>query len=240
MSKKETAYIFLSKDKLRNSYLISRLDEGEIYLDDKKDPKAVMVNNNKYISMRGEVDTLVDLMKDLEPGKYHFHSIDPISFEAAERYVKDIDDHPTWMMYRPEEALGKPKTKVEELNLDDVTIIDENWGPGEEDSSDYISHRIKEGPGYGIRKDNELVAWLLTHYITDSAICLGFLHVKEGWRRRGFAKDLTEVICNYAKEKDLTPVVDIFQDNVASLSLSKSLGFEKIGENHWFEGTVPE
>ena len=240
MSRKETAYKFLSEDVLRNSYLISRLEEGDIYLDDESNPKAVMVNNDNYISMRGEVDILVDLIRDLKPDKSHFHSIDPVSFEAAGRYVKDIDDHPTWMMYRTEEAFGEPKTEVDELNLSDVPIINENWGPGEEGSSDYISHRIKEGPGYGIRKNGELVAWLLTHYITDSAICLGFLHVKEEWRRNGFARDLTEVICNYAKDHELTPVVDIFQDNVASLSLSKSLGFKKIGENHWFEGTIPE
>lgn len=241
MSKKEAAYRFLSEDELRNSYLIARLDEGDIYLDHEEDPNAVLINNNyDVISMRGDEDLLVDLMKYIDAGEYRFHSIDPISFEAAGRYVEDIDDSPTWMLYRPEEEFGMPENEVDELNLDDVPVINDHWGLGDEGSSDYISHRIKEGPAYGIRKEGELVGWVLTHYMTDTAICLGFLHVKEGWRRKGFAKDLTDKICNYAEENDLTPVIDIFQDNVASLSLSKSLGFEKIGENHWFDGTIPE
>ncbi len=241
MSRKETAYKFLSEDVLRNSYLIARLEDGDIYMDDEKNPNAVLVNNNnEVISMRGDTDILVDLLKKMEPGEYRFHSIDPESFGAAEKYVEDIDDSPTWMLYRPEEEFGTPENYVDELNLDDVPVINEHWGLGDQDSSDYISHRIKDGPAYGIRKDGELVGWVLTHYITDSAICLGFLHVKEGWRRKGFAKDLTDEICKYAAEHDLTPVVDIFQDNVASLSLSKSLGFEKIGENHWFDGNIPK
>ena len=240
MSKKETAYKFLSVDELRNSYLIARLDEGDIYLDDDSKPNGVLVNNGEIISMRGNVEVLIKMMKKIEPGQYRFHSVDSSSFEAAERYVEDIDDSPTWMLFRPKEAFGNLETEVDKLNLNDVSVINEHWGLGESDSSDYIAHRIKTGPAYGIRRDDELVAWVLTHYITDSAMCLGFLHVKECWRRRGFAKDLTDAICQDAEKQNLTPVVDIFQDNVASLSLSKSLGFEKIGENHWFEGTIPE
>jgi len=241
MSKKETAYKFLSKDELRNSYLIARLEDGDIYLDEEENPNAVLVNNNyEVISMRGDTDILIRLLKKMEPGKYRFHSIDPDSFEAAEKYVEDIDDSPTWMLFRRKDEFGTPESDVDELDLDDVPVISEHWGLGDEDSSDYISHRIKEGPAYGIRRDGELVGWVLTHYITDSAICLGFLHAKEGWRRKGFAQDLTDKICDYAAERELTPVVDIFQDNVASLSLSKSLGFEKIGENHWFDGNIPE
>ncbi|MFP4050204.1 MAG: GNAT family N-acetyltransferase [Thermoplasmata archaeon] len=238
MSKKDTAYEFLSKYKLRNSYLIARLENGDIYLDDLEDPKGILIKNGDYISMRGSEDVLLELLRDIPDGKYHFHSIDPKSFKIARKYVDEIDDNPTWMLYRPKESFSSPKNEVDELNIDDVPIINEHWGARDSDSSEYIERRIKEGPGYCVRKDDELVGWVLTHYTTDSVMCLGFLHVKEVWRRHGFAKDLTEAICQDAEKKDLTPVVDIFQDNAASLSLSKSLGFKKIGENHWFEGTI--
>ncbi|MGM0510583.1 MAG: GNAT family N-acetyltransferase, partial [Thermoplasmatota archaeon] len=180
----------------------------------------------------------VDLLKQVPEGEYRFHSVGPEGFRASEEVVKDIDDHPTWMFKRPQDAFREPEHETVELLEEDSEVIDQFWNLSGGDSTDYIEDRISNGPAYGIRRDGDLVAWCLTHHVTESAMTLGFLHVKEDWRGRGFAKSVTESMCQYALENGLIPVIDIFKDNEPSLDLAKSLGFQKIGENHWFGGEI--
>ncbi len=232
---------FLRKDPLRNAYQISMLreEEVEVFADDKDEPKGVILIREGTISMKGDKGILVDLFDEVEPGEYRFHSIDAEAFEAAKVCVRDIDDRPTWMLKRERDKFGEPKMDVVTLEEDEAHEINEYWGLGESDSTEYIKRRIREGPAYGIYQNGELVAWSLTHRVTEYAMMLGFLHVKEEWRRKGFAKAITEALCQDAIELDVTPVVDIFKDNGESLELAYALGFEKIGEGHWFSGRIP-
>lgn len=232
---------FLLKDPLRNAYQISMLDENglKVITDDMEKPHGIILVREGTITMKGDKDVLLNLMERLEPGEYRFHSVDAEAFEAAAMYVQDIDDHPTWMLKRDRDKFGEPEMEVVPLEEKDAVEINEYWGLGERDSTEYIRYRIKKGPAYGIRQDGELVAWSLTHRVTDHVMMLGFLHVKEDWRRNGFAKAITERLCRDALELGVIPVVDIFKDNRESLELAYNLGFEKIGEGHWFSGRIP-
>lgn len=237
---RQAARKFLSDDEIRNSYPIARLEneESTILLDDPENPKAVLIKMDHTVTMRGEREVLKGLLGSLDEGEYRFHSIDHRSFQACEEVLKNIDDHPTWMMKRPWEENEGPGYKIVELKEEDAEVIDQYWGLGPGDSVEYIKSRIQDGPAFGLRQDKELVAWCLTHYLTDKVACLGFLHVKEEHRRKGCAKAVTDAVCSWAEEKKLVPVVDIFQDNEESLSLADKLGFERIGENHWFSGEI--
>ncbi|MFO7991170.1 MAG: GNAT family N-acetyltransferase [Thermoplasmata archaeon] len=232
----EAAKRFLSEDGIQNSYPIARLRnlDNTVLLDDPDDPKAVLIKMDHTATMRGDKVALKELLGTLEKGEYRFHSVDHQSFQACEEVLDNIEDRPTWMMKRPWEENLEPEYEVVELEESDAEVIDQYWGLGRGDSIDYIKSRIREGQSYGIRQEGELVAWCLTHYITDKVVSLGFLHVKEGHRRKGYAKAVTEAMCSWAKEKNLIPVVDIFQDNEESLSLADKLGFQRIAENHWF------
>ncbi|MFW6040951.1 MAG: GNAT family N-acetyltransferase [Thermoplasmatota archaeon] len=238
MRPKQVAEKFLKQNPIRDSYLIARVKNAEVLVDDSNNPCAVVLINDSTISMRGSENSLSRIIKEIQPAEYRFHSIDRKTFEIAKKIVHDIDDRPTWMLKRPRVVFDKPIVQVEELFEEDAKVINDLWGSDERDSTPYIRKRIRNGPAYGIRRNGELVAWCLTHYLTDKVICFGFLHVKEEWRRNSFAKSLTEALCEDAEEKNLIPVVDIFQDNKPSLSLAESLGFEKIGENHWFNGRI--
>lgn len=238
MNRYEAAKKFLSKKSLKNSYLLADVDEAELKMDDEEDPKAIITIFDNSISMRGKVEALRPLLREILEGEHRFHSVDDTSFEAAEDILDVEDDHPTWMLKREPEHYQEPSVEVEQARVEDAEVINEYWGLGSEDSTSYIKSRIREGPGYVIRRDGRPVAWCLTHYISDSAMSLGFLHVIEEYRRQGFARSLTEAICQEALDMDVTPVVDIFQDNEASLSLAEGLGFEKIAENHWFTGIM--
>ncbi len=232
---------FLSESHLKNSYLIGNLDHSEVTVD-KSDGsvRGVLIERKSSISLRGSKKGIDNLIEGLDSGEHHFSSIDAGTFGRLDGLIGVVDDHPTWFLKRPLDEfvdldLG---VSVSELESGDEEVIDEYWGPGSDDSTDYIRGRMNSGPAYGIWRDGELVAWCLTHYITDKVINLGFLHVKEDWRRQGFARALTEKLCSYAEKEGLVPVVDIFKDNDASLSLAESMGFVKVVENHWFDGIV--
>lgn len=227
---------FLQKEPLKNSYLIARLDDYDVIVYNDKDHKVVLIESDGYISMRGDKDGLVSVLSEIDDGEYRFHAVDNEGYQAAKKIISIEDDRPTWFYKRPSRNFEGPDIDVEKLVVGDAEEINKYWGLQGSDSTDYISERISNGPAYGIRRDGELVAWTLTHYITDQVLNLGFLHVKEDWRRRGFAKAITEQMCRYAEENGQIPVVDIFKDNEASISLAESLGFEQISEHHWFSG----
>ncbi len=232
---------FLSREPLKNAYQIAVMDEEDlrVIVDDRESPENVVLVNEGTITMRGG-DGLSALIREISPGTYRFHSVDTGSFQAVKGCLEEIDDRPTWILKRPPERIGEPQIEASPLTEEDALEISKYWGRSHMDSVAYITKRIRDAPAYGIRKDGELVAWSLTHRVTEDAMMLGFLHVKEQWRRQGLARAVTEALCQHALEYGLTPVVDIYHDNEASFLLAKSMGFEVIGENHWFSARVPE
>jgi len=238
--KRKKAKDFLSQEPIINCYQLARVDQerSEIFLDDVDDPRAVLISSNGTVTTRGMKDEVEKLVSEhLEKSKeYRFHAIDPQSFKAIKEIVDIEEDRETWLMIRLYEDVKEPQNEVVSLKEEDASEINEYWGLGADDSTDYIKRRIDQGPAYGIRKDDELVAWTLTHFVTEEVMVLGMLHVKEDWRRRGFAKDITEKMCTKGKERGLIPAVQIFKDNEPSLSLAEDLGFEMRGEHNWFSG----
>ncbi len=232
---------FLSEEPVVNSYQLARLHENgsELFMDDESDPAGVLILKGEIATLRGSFEAAKDLLEGaLERNKeYRLHSLDPNSYKAAQKVLEiEEDDRSTWHLQRRYEEVDEIGNEVDPLDGEDAETINEYWGVSNEDSTDYIKERIEKGPAYGIRSGEELVAWCLTHYVTDSTMMFGMLHVKEEWRRRGFAKDLTRALCKESEERGLVPSVEIFKDNEASLSLAQSLGFEIRADHHWFDG----
>ena len=95
----------------------------------------------------------------------------------------------------------------------------------------YIKSRIKKGIGLGIKEQDQLIAWVLTH--DDGAI--GFIKVLPEYRNKGYAKLLThEVIARQQLENTLS-FVHIEKDNMKSIALAEKVGFESFGQVHWIK-----
>ncbi len=238
--KRKKAKEFLSQEPVINCYQLARVDEekADVFLDDEDHPRATLIMSDGIVTTRGMKDAVEELLLDHleENEEYRFHAVDPQSFKAVEEVAEVEDDRETWLYIRLYEKVEEPKNEVVPLKEEDALEINKYWGLGGEDSTDYIKERIKQGPAYGIRKKGELVAWTLTHFVTDEVMVLGMLHVKKDWRRKGLAKDITERMCRVGEKRDLIPAVQIFKDNEPSLSLAEDLGFEMRGEHHWFNG----
>lgn len=98
-------------------------------------------------------------------------------------------------------------------------------------SIDYIEERIRNGIGAGIRKDGRLVAWALTH--DDGAI--GFLHVLEEYRRRGYAALILQVMAARLLAAGEMPFLHVEESNTASMDLAVKAGFRRDRRIHWIK-----
>ncbi len=238
--KRTAAKDFLSREPIVNSYQIARLNEdvSEVFLKEDERLSGVLIIKDGTVTMRGSFKAVKELLDEhmIEDKEYRFHAVDPNSFRAAEQVLEVEDDRPTWLLRREYEEPIEPEIEVSRLKKKDADVINEYWGLSDTDSTDYIKHRIEEAPAYGVRRDGELVGWCLTHFLTDEAMVLGMLHIKKEWRRKGFAKALTEKLCLKADEKNIVPAVQIFKDNEPSISLASDLGFEIRADHHWFDG----
>ena len=124
-----------------------------------------------------------------------------------------------------------PQSQIAPLSVNDARYMYEHSLYQGVTSPDYIRARIQQGLSAGIHEDGQLVAWAMTH--DDSAI--GFLHVLEAYRKKGYAYQLTVYLIHQLRQQDKIPFVHIEETNLKSLNLAIKLGFQKDRRVHWFE-----
>jgi len=126
----------------------------------------------------------------------------------------------------------------------EVRPVDPSWAPmiaplwdSDWDSTNYVRTRLEQGPALGIYDGDELVAWYATHLETDRVVIMGFLHVLDAYRGRGYARSLS---CALAKEifrRGKTPACHVYEDNAPSLRLMDSLGLRRVKRQAFAEAT---
>ncbi len=144
---------------------------------------------------------------------------------------------PEWMLstvrlFLPEEVHLQyvPRPAVRPLTVRDVPYLYKYSDYRDFISPEYIRMRIEQGPSAGITVGWDLAGWVMTH--DDGAI--GFLHVLEKYRRRGYAKELMKHIIQQVRSRGKTPYIHIEETNTGSMSLALNLGFRRDRLVHWF------
>lgn len=134
--------------------------------------------------------------------------------------------------YLPETIeLPQANHEISDLCEKDATTIYENSHYKEFLFVDYIKQQIKNGPGKGIFENGELVAWGLTQ--DDGA--LGFLHVMDHARRKGYGLSIALNLIAEVRKANKIPFALIEPTNKNSLALVNKLGFVKQRNCQWFE-----
>jgi ribosomal protein S18 acetylase RimI-like enzyme len=162
----------------------------------------------------------------------------PVSFSAL---PSTIADHVVrrgtvswrdqfWLCYLPGDArLPSPPASVQPLDPRDASTIQRFWPYADESSILYIRERIEGGITAGLRLGGDLVSWGLTH--TSGA--MGFLHVLEDHRGRGYAKAVTYRLVEEIRRRGETPFVYISVRNDSSLGLAAKLGMVRVEQVEW-------
>ncbi len=137
----------------------------------------------------------------------------------------------TYRFYLPVGKILPPiNSEIRPLKLEEADIVNNYWEYKDDGTINYVRNMINRNYSGGIEEDGKLVAWLTIH--DDGA--LGFLYVLEGYRGKGYAKDLTVYLCNKLRKDNMIPFLYIVTENEKSLSLARKLGFEKDRKVCWF------
>jgi len=208
-----------------DGYPISRVEfvKDSVILTGKSD------NDWTYISLADDGD-MEEIITHLRYEDNHVAILDDCMLE----YFKDTCDI-EWilscakMIYRGNTDIAPEE--VSELTLEDAKYIQENNVYGDFTDVDYISDRIRKGIGLGIRIDDQLIAWILTH--DDGAI--GFMKVLKEHRNKGYAMKLSNETIRRLLEKGEIPFVHIEKNNEKSINLAKKAGFEYVGDINWIK-----
>ena len=116
------------------------------------------------------------------------------------------------------------------LSQDDAPTVYEHSDYAEFISLDYARTRILAGPAFGVREDDVLVAWCMTQ--DDGA--MGFLHVVDQYRNRGYGRRITIALAAELRRLGRRPFAYISESNGSAISLVTALGFERGEAVQWF------
>ena len=134
--------------------------------------------------------------------------------------------------YLPESVnVPKPGVQTKSLSENEASIIYENSEYRNFISEEYIKDRIRRGISKRIYENSKLVGWGLTQ--DDGA--LGFLHVLNDVRRKGYGLNIMLSLIEEVRQAGKIPFGYIEKDNHKSINLVSKLGFVKQRECHWFE-----
>jgi GNAT superfamily N-acetyltransferase len=205
-----------------------------VRVDDLDNPKAVLVR----------MWWLTLWAKDRKAGR-------KILDQIPDRWTMNFCATPTWVMKHVTRnrklrwsnpcygyALTDPNklrkfsvARVGTLSPEDSRTVAKYWPYyGGKGDSMYAKQRIRTGPTCAIRRRGELVAWALTH--DDGS--MGFLHVLEQHRGKGYARTIGTALAQRSMRRGVMPFVFIETKNRASQRLTESLGFDKLGPYSWF------
>ena len=98
-------------------------------------------------------------------------------------------------------------------------------------SIEYIENRLSKDISAGILVNNTLVAWGFTH--DDGA--LGFLHVLEDYRKKGYGMDILLGLIQMRRTERKPVFGNIAPENVASTNLATKLGFKLDCKTSWIK-----
>ena len=127
--------------------------------------------------------------------------------------------------------LPKPMYPHLALNIDDALYVCENSDYQDYFSVEYVEDRISRGPSAAIYEKDQLVAWALTQ--DDGAI--GFLHVLESHRKKGYAYQVALGLSEQLRSRGRRPFAYIKKENSRSIKLFRKLGFIEQKQIHWFK-----
>ncbi|MFZ5353078.1 MAG: GNAT family N-acetyltransferase [Bacillota bacterium] len=231
----DEALELLKHDKIRNASMINFIKEYSVQSIDICGDSLMLraTSDHQWILISSESkEELNVLINKLDKKDEYFSVIEDWMMPILTHGREVIWSLSCVKLYYPEELnIVEPQNKVSELNAEMAEYIFDNSKYKEFTSIEYITDRINRGTALGIFDKDKLAAWLLTH--DDGA--MGFLHVLEEYRGKGYAQDLTYAMIKALRDKNQLPFVQIEESNVQSMGLSQKMGFVRDRVINWFQ-----
>lgn len=242
---------FLRLDPLRNATVIHRMfhhpDFTFAFADALPEPRAVLAlapsdsPDRPHQFALHAVDAVAGrrVLGAVPPGFCLYHIADDLAFAPVrERFRVGWWGDAVYFAMEPEDFHDGQAHEVQRLRPEHAEKVAKIWAP-DWPAAGYVRSRIESGPTGAIYEGGEPVAWYLTHLETDDVVMLGFLHVLEAHRRKGFARSLSSALIREILVKGKTPACHVYTDNDASIRLMESLGFYRVCIQAWGDGVSP-
>jgi len=168
-------------------------------------------------------------------GPAFFFLTEEWQLSPLEPRAETLDARSAWLFaLRREDFIDLQQHEVRPVTPAWAKAIAERWEP-DWPSEPYVRSRIENGPSFGVYDGEKLVAWSMTHFETDRVSMMGFLHVMEAYRRRGFAKSVGSALAKDILARGKIPVLHVYADNAPSIELAQMLGFRRVKRQVWAE-----
>ncbi len=234
---------FLQVDPLRNVGPIGRLahDKGwrPLVLGDPVEAVvAIGPRPGQAILVALEGRAAAEAVRLLPPADYHLALSDiNLLTQLKEAFEVQWAHEAYFLFTRAEEFRPSGDLQPRPVTPSQAPLIASLWD--DEDRTDYIRERLQRGPSVGVWDGDKLVGWYGTHVVTDRSVSMGFLHVLEPYRGRGYAKMLTTALSRIILEGGRVPSCLVEVDNAASLAVHHAVGFQRYCRQGWVGISLP-
>lgn len=179
-----------------------------------------------------------EVLQALPAGPAYFHMTAEWPFALLEPRCSEPSFRPAWLFaLDAKDFVDRQTHEVAPVTPEWSAKVAKLWEP-EWSSEPYVRGRIEAGPSFGVYIDGELVAWDMTHFETDRVVMMGFLHVVEGHRGKGYAKSAGSALVREILRRGKIPVCHVYADNVPSLELTAGLGFHRVTRQVWADAVL--
>ena len=246
---RETLRSLLSADPVRTAVVWDRVFQQPSYrhiLTEGVPPKAVaaLAPSKRGTGPTGVAIHAADrvagerIIARIPPGPIFFHATEMHLADGLRGRAVSLEARPAWL-YAVEEDdfVDLQRHDVRPVTADAASRIATLWEP-DWPSERYVRSRIEEGPTAGIYHGGALVAWAMTHFVTDRVAMLGFFHVVEGNRRQGYAKSVASALTREVLQRGRIAALHVYEENEPSLHLVEQLGYDRVTRQVWGEGVL--
>ncbi|HEY7588513.1 MAG TPA: GNAT family N-acetyltransferase [Thermoplasmata archaeon] len=179
-----------------------------------------------------------DVAQALPSGFIFFHLAEEWTLPLLEARADRIHARPAWLFaLDAKDFVDLQRHETQPLSEDAALMVARLWEP-EWPAEGYVRRRIRDGPSFAIYADGRPVAWALTHFETDRVSMMGFLHVLEEYRGKGYAKSVSSALVKDILARGKTPALHVYVDNGPSLQLTAALGFHRVTRQIWGEARL--
>ncbi len=168
------------------------------------------------------------MLEALPPGPAFLFLTETWHLDLVQARAAVNDTRPSWLFrWDADDFVDAEEHDARPVGPEWAGQIAKWWDP-ENPVEPYVRSRLEQGLSRGIYDGDRLVAWYATHVETDEVVIMGFLHVLDAYRRKGYARSLS---CALAKEifrRGKIPACHVYLDNGPSIRLMESLGLRKM------------
>jgi 8-oxo-dGTP diphosphatase len=209
---------------IENNPIIEILSEGSSYI-----IKGISDREWIYIASENKEEFRNLLTKLYLTDKYFASLENWMIPEVLKR--GQIDWQLTTMRYYLPESVEFPENRIEiaKLKKEDSVYIRDKSHYKQFLPIEYLEQRINNSFSAGIKENDKLVAWAITH--DDGAI--GALHVLDDYRNKGYAAGIVIYMSRKIRDAGRIPIAQIEEKNNPAIKLFEKLGFVKDRRVTW-------